>query len=78
MESEWTVVAHSAGLFSWSFEHGYDGASLRRSSERGDIIVMQRRVSDGFLLCIRPADAAWRKVQRCLMANPLPPRVVRR
>ena len=78
MKSDWTVVAHSAGLFSWSFEHGYDGASLRRSSERGDIIMMHRRVSDGFVLCIRPADEAWRKVQRWLMAQPLPRWVVRR
>ena len=78
MKSDWTVVAHSAGPFSWSFEHGYDGASLRRSSERGDIIVMHRRVSDGFVLCIRPADEAWRKVQRWLMAQPLPRWVVRR
>ena len=78
MESEWTVVAHSARLFSWSFEHGYDGASLLRSSERGDIIMMHRRVSDGFVLCIRPADEAWRKVQRWVMAQPLPVCVVRR
>ena len=78
MKSDWTVVAHSAGLFSWSFEHGYDGASLRRSSERGDIIMMHRRVSDGFVLCIRPADEAWRKVQRWVMAQPLPVCVVRR
>ena len=78
MESEWTVVAHSAGLFSWSFQAGYDGASLRRASQQGDIVVMQRRVADGFVLCVRPADKAWRKVQRWLLANPLPPRVVRR
>lgn len=62
MESEWTVVAHSDGLFSWSFQAGYDGASLRRASQQGDIVVMQRRAAEGWELVAQLAGPAWRKV----------------
>ena len=76
--SQWTQVAVSNGLFDWTFEGGYDNPSLNRASRQGEIIVMQRRTPTGFALVIRPACPAWRKVQRWLMAHPLPPRVVRR
>lgn len=75
----WTTVAHSPAPGVWHWLSDYDAKTLKRDVERGDLVVMHKRVADAeFQLLARPACQAWRRIRRRLADNPLPARVVRR
>lgn len=72
---EWTVVANSRELWRWTFVDGHDRATIMAGVDRGDYVVMQKRVGErDFQLLARMACPAWRKIRRVLANNPLPPR----
>lgn len=58
----WTVVATRLGN-TWRYRDGWDAKQLMAAAETDEIILMHRRVKDGWELVAQLAGPAWRRLQ---------------
>ena len=62
----WTVVATRTGIY-WTWRDDYHSVpahqALRAASDANEIILMHRRIKDGWELVARLSGPAWRRFQ---------------